>query len=83
MVEVEDHNKYIQENIQNLSQFEEKSIEEHMLKPAQLIHKIQSFVKTTLEHLSQEVSAKVCNGESVLERLQSKKLESILSDHSI
>jgi hypothetical protein len=83
MVEVEDHKKSIQENIQNLIQFEEKSIEEHLLKPARLTHKIQSFVKATSEQLYQEVSAKVCNGESVLERLQSRKLESILSDHSI
>jgi hypothetical protein len=83
MVEVEDHKKSIQMNIQNLCQFEEKSIEEHLLKPARLTHKIQSFVKNTTEQLYQEVSTKVCNGELVLERLQSSKLESILRDHSI
>jgi hypothetical protein len=70
-------------NIQNLCQIEGESIEEHMLRPAQLTHKIQSFVKNTTEKLYEKVSNNIFNGESVLERLRSRKIEGILRDHSL
>jgi hypothetical protein len=36
--------------------FDEKSIEEHLLFPTRLTHKIQSFVNATVEQLHQEVA---------------------------
>jgi hypothetical protein len=62
--------------------FDEKSIEEHLLFPTRLTQKIQSFVNSMVEWLHQEVVEKFCNGELVLERLKSSKLESIFNEYS-
>ena len=82
VVEVEYLKKTGQTSIQDLMLFDEKSIEEHMLFPTWLTQKIQSFVNATVEWLHQEVAAKLCNRESILERFQSSKLEIIFSDYS-
>jgi hypothetical protein len=82
VVEVEYLKKASQTSIQDLMFFDEKSIDEHLLFPTRLTQKIRSFVNAMVERLQQEVAAKVCNGESVLERLQSSKLESIFNDYS-
>jgi hypothetical protein len=81
-VQVEYLNKASHKSIQDLMLFDEKSIEEHMLFPTWITQKIQSFVNATVEWLHQEVAAKLCNRESILERFQSSKLERIFSDYS-
>jgi hypothetical protein len=58
-------------------------LEEHLLRPARLINTIQHFVKDTTKELQQEVSSKVCNGELIIEKLQSGKLEDIMKDYSL
>jgi hypothetical protein len=62
--------------------FYKKLIDEHLLFPTWLTHKIQSFVNAMVEWLQQEVATKVCNEESVLEILKSNKLERIFNDYS-
>jgi hypothetical protein len=49
MAEVEEHKKTSQMNIPSLCQFENESIEEHLLRPTWLTHKIQFFVKNTIK----------------------------------
>jgi hypothetical protein len=71
IVEVEECKKIIQVSIQILTQIGKESLEEHLLRPSRLIIKIQQFVKITMKELQQEVSAKVCSGELIIERSQS------------
>ena len=53
-------------------------MEEHLLRPTWISNKIQHFVKNVEKELHQEVSTKVCNGELIVEKLQSRKLEDIM-----
>jgi hypothetical protein len=54
-----------------------------MLKPVRLINMTQHFVKHTTQELKKEVSTKVCDGELVMEKMQSGKLEDIMKDYSL
>jgi hypothetical protein len=83
IIEVEEHKKIIQVSIQSLTHIGKESLEEHLLRPSRLIIKIQQFVKSTVKELQQEVSAKVCSGELIIERSQSGKLEDIMKDYSL
>jgi hypothetical protein len=58
-------------------------LEEHLLRPTRLTSKIQLFVKNAAKELHQELSAKVCSGELIVEKLQSGKLEDIMKDYSL
>jgi hypothetical protein len=58
-------------------------MEEHLLRPSQLIIKIQQFVKSTTKELQQEVSAKVCTRELIIEISQFDKLDDIMKDYSL
>jgi hypothetical protein len=40
-------------------------------------------VKCTAQEFQQEVSTKVCDGELVIEKMQSGKLEDIMKDYSL
>jgi len=83
IIEVEKHKKISQVSIQSLTHIGKESLEEHLFRPSQLIIKIQQFVKSTVTELQQEVSDKVCNGELIIERLQSGKLDDIMKEYSL
>jgi len=70
-------------SIESLTQVGKESLEEHLLNPLRLVSITQYYVKSTTKELHQEVSAKVCNGELIIEKMQSGQLEDIVKDYSL
>jgi hypothetical protein len=66
---VEEHREISRVNIENLTEVNKESLEEHLLKPVRLITMTQNFVKRTTQELKQEVSTKVCDGELDIEKM--------------
>jgi hypothetical protein len=83
IVEVEERKEISQVIIQSLNQVERESLEEHLLRPTRLTSKFQHFVKISAKELHQEVFAKVCSGELIMEKLQSGKIEDIMKYYSL
>jgi hypothetical protein len=83
IVEVEECKEIIQVSIQILNHIEGESLEEHLLRPTRLTSKIQHFVKNAAKELHQQVAAKVCSGELIVDKLQLGKLEDIIKYYSL
>ena len=83
LAEVEECRVITKVNIENLTQVKKEFLEEHLLKPSKLINTTQHFVKCTTQEFHQEVSTKVCDGELVIEKMKSRKLEAIMKNSSL
>ena len=69
ITEVEEHKKIRKKNIENLTEINKESVEEHLLKPVRLITMNKNFFKRTSQELKKEVSTKVCDGEMDIEKM--------------